>query len=369
VYSSKVHKFFELDELMDGVMKNDELFVYELPQGEEAAVVVAEEGEVRGGDMEDAESGEDAGVLVSPVKEDEVEERKKIHVAVCQHEPATYGTRKFGTPFVLEMYDDEVEKYPVKKLQEEIRSAMAVFVPGADPSHEGLYDIHFGDSYTLSAAVNVEEEFVNLKEHSRPSYYSKTKEFSLGLKWAAEHKLKYVDAVVRDASMGEEVIGEDGATGVETLEFEDCMREFTREEKLEEGEEWYCRDCKKHKRADKTINLWKMPDTLVSHLKRFSYTRWNRDKLGSFVNFPLEGLDMSQWIPGEGVNKNNIYDLYAVSNHFGGMGGGHYTAFAKNFNSGKWYDLNDSSASEVSASDVRTAAAYVLFYRKRDTTP
>ena len=25
-----------------------------------------------------------------------------------------------------------------------------------------------------------------------------------------------------------------------------------------------------------------------------------------------------------------IYDLYAVSNHFGGMGGGHYTAFAKN---------------------------------------
>ena len=25
-----------------------------------------------------------------------------------------------------------------------------------------------------------------------------------------------------------------------------------------------------------------------------------------------------------------LYDLYAVSNHFGGLGGGHYTAYCKN---------------------------------------
>lgn len=29
------------------------------------------------------------------------------------------------------------------------------------------------------------------------------------------------------------------------------------------------------------------------------------------------------------------YELYAVSNHYGGLGGGHYTAFAKNKD--KWY--------------------------------
>ena len=29
-------------------------------------------------------------------------------------------------------------------------------------------------------------------------------------------------------------------------------------------------------------------------------------------------------------DKKLIYDLYAVSNHFGGLGGGHYTAYAKN---------------------------------------
>ena len=35
------------------------------------------------------------------------------------------------------------------------------------------------------------------------------------------------------------------------------------------------------------------------------------------------------------------YELYAVSNHFGGLGGGHYTAFAKNPENGRWYDFDD----------------------------
>jgi ubiquitin C-terminal hydrolase len=29
-------------------------------------------------------------------------------------------------------------------------------------------------------------------------------------------------------------------------------------------------------------------------------------------------------------NAKPIYELYAVSNHYGSLGGGHYTAFAKN---------------------------------------
>ena len=33
---------------------------------------------------------------------------------------------------------------------------------------------------------------------------------------------------------------------------------------------------------------------------------------------------------GEVKKTKLIYDLYAVSNHFGGTGGGHYTAYGKN---------------------------------------
>ena len=42
-------------------------------------------------------------------------------------------------------------------------------------------------------------------------------------------------------------------------------------------------------------------------------------------------------------SDNMIYDLYAIDNHYGGLGGGHYTAFAKN--DGVWYEYDDNRVS------------------------
>ena len=65
-------------------------------------------------------------------------------------------------------------------------------------------------------------------------------------------------------------------------------------------------------------------------------------------------------------NPNNepfTYDLYAVANHFGGLGGGHYTAYAKNVKNQKWMCFDDSNVSV--ADSVITKYAYVLFYQRR----
>ncbi len=35
----------------------------------------------------------------------------------------------------------------------------------------------------------------------------------------------------------------------------------------------YCPRCKAHVCADKKLDLWNLPEVLVVHLKRFSYTR------------------------------------------------------------------------------------------------
>ena len=59
------------------------------------------------------------------------------------------------------------------------------------------------------------------------------------------------------------------------------------------------------------------------------------------------------------------YDLIGVSNHFGGMGGGHYTAYAKNCADQRWYNFDDSSVSVADEESVCSKAAYVLFYQKR----
>ena len=60
-----------------------------------------------------------------------------------------------------------------------------------------------------------------------------------------------------------------------------------------------------------------------------------------------------------------MYDLYAVSNHFGGMGGGHYTACCKLNEDEQWFYYDDSSTYPIGVDKVVTEAAYVLFYRRR----
>ena len=37
-----------------------------------------------------------------------------------------------------------------------------------------------------------------------------------------------------------------------------------------------------------------------------------------------------------------VYDLYAVSNHYGTMNGGHYTAMCQNPVNKLWYEFDDS---------------------------
>ena len=87
-------------------------------------------------------------------------------------------------------------------------------------------------------------------------------------------------------------------------------------------------------------------------------------KLQTHVDFPIEGLDMSEFIL-ENDGQKYVYDLFGISNHYGGMGGGHYTAFAKNWKENQWYHFDDSSCSKTSASRIVTDAAYNLFYRRR----
>jgi ubiquitin carboxyl-terminal hydrolase 4/11/15 len=120
----------------------------------------------------------------------------------------------------------------------------------------------------------------------------------------------------------------DGGKKVITLE--DCMAEYTREEKLGEEDLWYCPRCKKHQQATKKLDIWRFPDILVVHLKRFSHTRAWRDKIDAMVDFPISGLDLGdKALSGDG--KESVYDLFGVSNHMGGLGGGHCKELAIRF--------------------------------------
>ncbi|KAI9792202.1 MAG: CSN-associated deubiquitinating enzyme Ubp12 [Peltula sp. TS41687] len=153
------------------------------------------------------------------------------------------------------------------------------------------------------------------------------------------------------------------------LSLDDCLDEFGKEEILSESDAWNCPRCKEFRRASKKLELWKAPDILVVHLKRFSASRGLRDKLEIRVDFPVEGLDLKERVALKEDGKSTIYDLIAVDNHYGGLGGGHYTAMAKSFIDGNWYDYNDTMATKRTPQEAVTSAAYLLFYRRRSDRP
>ncbi|XP_073006210.1 ubiquitin carboxyl-terminal hydrolase 8 [Typha latifolia] len=143
-----------------------------------------------------------------------------------------------------------------------------------------------------------------------------------------------------------------------------CLEAFLKEEPLGPEDMWYCPCCKKHQQASKKLDLWRLPEVLVIHLKRFSYSRFMKNKLETFVDFPVHDLDLSTYITYSNKESSNHYRLYAISNHYGNMGGGHYTAYVYHEGEKRWYDFDDHHVGPISEESIKTSAAYVLFYRR-----
>ncbi|KAG8505239.1 Ubiquitin carboxyl-terminal hydrolase 8 [Galemys pyrenaicus] len=51
-----------------------------------------------------------------------------------------------------------------------------------------------------------------------------------------------------------------------------------------------------------------------------------------------------------------------LQNHYGGLDGGHYTAYCKNAARQRWFKFDDHEVSDISVSSVKSSAAYILFY-------
>lgn len=148
------------------------------------------------------------------------------------------------------------------------------------------------------------------------------------------------------------------------IDLYDCLSLFSTNETLGKNDLWYCSKCETQMRVYKKLEIWKVPDILIIHLKRFNFNRRSRNKITDLIKFPIEGLDLDEYIinPKE---KGYTYNLFAVSNHTGTLKGGHYTTFAKNSYSDDWFCFNDSHIKKVDdIKSIVTNSAYMLFYEK-----
>ncbi|CAF93184.1 unnamed protein product, partial [Tetraodon nigroviridis] len=249
---------------------------------------------------------------------------------------------------------------------------------------------------------------------------------TLELVWKNNERLKeYVLVSSKDLDYEEDPssLSETARAGHFTLE--QCLNLFTKPEVLAPEEAWYCPKCQQHREASKQLLLWRLPNVLIIQLKRFSFRSfiW-RDKINDMVDFPIRqlvpwplldgrfdfrNLDLSRFCIGmKDEMQQPVYDLYAVINHYGGMIGGHYTAYARlpsdknsqrsdvgqcappapapsppppavllrggprspavpRFFPAGWRLFDDSTVTMVEESQVVTRYAYVLFYRRRNS--
>ena len=126
-----------------------------------------------------------------------------------------------------------------------------------------------------------------------------------------------------------------------------CLQQFSTPEVLSRDNKWYCNQCKEHVQATKSLQIWKLPEVLILHLKRFEYRNILYPvKLNQNVAFPLQGLDLNtheraQHVVGDDGTPSPqaelggaVYDLFGVVNHIGSMGFGHCTCGSVHANTG-----------------------------------
>ncbi|XP_076294142.1 ubiquitin carboxyl-terminal hydrolase 8 isoform X2 [Lasioglossum baleicum] len=147
----------------------------------------------------------------------------------------------------------------------------------------------------------------------------------------------------------------------------DCILKFVTGQKVVG---WKCPKCQTPREATKKFDFVKLAPIVVIHLNRFAESGGWFEKRNTAVDFPLTDFNLKSYlvIDSNTPTISNIrsynYSLYAMSNHYGTMEGGHYTAFCKNATQNKWYKYDDQTVTEVTANQVKSqnTSAYLLFY-------
>ncbi|KDE05592.1 hypothetical protein MVLG_04087 [Microbotryum lychnidis-dioicae p1A1 Lamole] len=164
--------------------------------------------------------------------------------------------------------------------------------------------------------------------------------------------------------------------GITKTTLYECIQGFVREEILDKDDAWFCPRCKTNRKATKKLSLSRLPPILVIHLKRFSFHGPFSDKIETFVQYPLFGLDLTTLIPPPLMDmrsnassskvppKGYVYDLFGVTNHYGNLSSGHYTAYVRNGRD--WYNIGDSKVTPVDPRIVEgNKSAYILYLALR----
>ena len=142
-----------------------------------------------------------------------------------------------------------------------------------------------------------------------------------------------------------------------------CINDYLKKEEITNPSNYV--DCNgKLERISKKTTYFILPRNLIVQLKRFiqntNTLRTDKNTKFIYINTEIELRDM---------NGFYSFELYAITCHLGGMGGGHYWAYTKYGN--QWYLCNDSKVTLIDDIDKeingkKDFTPYILYYRKKN---
>lgn len=369
IWNKKVHKFFEEKENLETIRTEDVLVLYEV--GDAKAFQVSTEQRWGGGVSTGYSLNgvpEEAEASVDPTSP-----RAESCGIIAYHRRASVGygysssyyssasKEIYGMPMLLSAPKD----CSGKRLCAEVARKIQELAP--EPAADGEAGPPSWRVYKVDKWSPTSEGTLIDPESDEPLELSDSREYC-AVEWeeGAAPKALLVQEAVRAGERKAEPAQQD---------IRGLLKLFTTEEKLDPDNAWYCNKCKEHKEAWKKMEFHTTPKVLVLQLKRFSYTRWSRERLNTPVDFPLEGLDLTPYCTPAAqetaVPETMLYDLAAYSKHIGSQGGGHYVAYARSSMDGDWYHFDDATVRRATADEVEAdkVGAYVLFYVRRDCRP
>ena len=149
---------------------------------------------------------------------------------------------------------------------------------------------------------------------------------------------------------------------------EDCMNNFIMDEILDKDNMIRCNLCYYMNRSTKNTVIWKTPQILIIHLKRFIVNQYGMpsQKISKMILYPLI-LDFSKYVDILSPDINNCkYSLFAVNCHYSlghnNINSGHYISYVKNRMNDSWYEFDDSNIKKIT--NIITDKAYMLFYMR-----
>jgi len=128
----------------------------------------------------------------------------------------------------------------------------------------------------------------------------------------------------------------------------DCLKEFSKIEKLDGDNKWYSEKNKKYYDVYKRLYIRGYPKYLIIHIKRFTHFGFTKKNNKSVM--ADETLQLN----------DSTYTLRGMVNHMGNSGGGHYISLIKEDN--KWFCCNDSNVSEEHNIDRYINNSYIYLY-------